>query len=367
MSTTPAEARATELAITTIDLSPENHIARLHRAVIGPVGADYYLPVLARLDMRDQAIPIWNWAACLCTLNWMVFRGLWAPALSYIAVVLGVAMAVLVLTQLAAPMADSIQWSLWAGAMTLALLVPGLFGNAWLYAVYRKRLARALSGTASVQDACAMLNRQASSYSRLIWIVLVNLILAGLLLAAWLALPTRHRQGPVDGDVVSAVPAVSAAAAGASAASAPAQAVIATPASVAASAPVRNAALTAPAIQAPQASEMRRSTRFGETPRTPVDIAPRAALSDAAPARAAAKEATGRFIINVGLFAQDDNARRAAAKLRDAGLPVITQELQRASGSLTQVRAGPFATRTEAGDAAQKIRALQLDAVVIRQ
>ena len=69
----------------------------------------------------------------------------------------------------------------------------------------------------------------------------------------------------------------------------------------------------------------------------------------------------------MGLFAQDDNARRAAAKLREAGLPVVTQELQRASGSVTRVRAGPFSTRAEADDAAQKIRALQLDAVVTRQ
>ncbi len=143
MSTTPDQTSSTQLAITTIDQSPESHVARLHRAVIGPVGTDYYLPVLARLDMRDQAIPIWNWAACLSTLNWMVFRGLWTPALVYVAAVLGVAMAVLGLTQLATPVADSIQWSLWAGALTLALLVPGFFGNAWLYAVYRKRLANA--------------------------------------------------------------------------------------------------------------------------------------------------------------------------------------------------------------------------------
>ena len=72
-------------------------------------------------------------------------------------------------------------------------------------------------------------------------------------------------------------------------------------------------------------------------------------------------------MINVGLFAQDDNARRAAVKLREAGLTVVTQELQRASGSLTQVRVGPFATRADADDAAQKIRALKLDAVVARQ
>ena len=57
MSTTPDQTSSTQLAITTIDQSPESHVARLHRAVIGPVGTDYYLPVLARPDMRYHAIP----------------------------------------------------------------------------------------------------------------------------------------------------------------------------------------------------------------------------------------------------------------------------------------------------------------------
>ena len=122
-------------------------------------------------------------------------------------------------------------------------------------------------------------------------------------------------------------------------------------------------------VVAPLAPEMRRSTRFGETPRKAIAIPPRAAASEPAPppAKPTATKPTGRFIINVGLFAQDDNARRVTAKLREAGLPVVTQELQRASGSLTRVRAGPFATRAEADDAVQKIRALKLDAVVTRQ
>lgn len=391
MSTTADQTSSTELAITTIDRSPESHITRLHRAVIGPISADYYLPVLARLDMRDQAIPIWNWAACLSTLNWMVFRGLWTPALLYVAAVLGAAMAVLGLTQLAAPVTDSIQWSLWAGAVTLALLVPGFFGNAWLYAVYRRRLTNALSGTASVQDACVLLGRQASSRPRLAWIVLVNLVLAALVLASWLALPSRHRQGPVDGDLVSAAtPAVFAA----RAASAPTQASAAvadlpapasstalavpvpagpasdaavTASSAAASTPVGAAVVPAPAIRPPPVPEMRRSTRFGEAPRAALAGPARAAPSDAAPTMPAADKPTGRFMINVGLFAQDDNARRVQARLVDAGLPVVSQELQRASRTLTRVRVGPFTTRADADDAAQKIRALKLDAIVTRQ
>jgi DedD protein len=90
-------------------------------------------------------------------------------------------------------------------------------------------------------------------------------------------------------------------------------------------------------------------------------------VTDATPAPAAEKQPVTGFVINVGLFAQDDNARRVQARLNEAGLPVFTQELQRASGSLTRVRVGPYTGRAEADDAAQKIRALQLDAVATRQ
>lgn len=410
MSSTPDPTITTALVTTTIDQSPQSHIERLHRAAIGPVGTDYYLPVLARLDTRDQAIPIWNWAACLCTLNWMVFRGLWTPALLYIGALLGAALAVLGLTQLATPVADSIEWSLWAGVVTLALLVPGFFGNAWLYAVYRKRLASALSGTASVQDACAMLDRQASSRPRLAWIAAANLVLAGLMLAIWLALPSPPRPAPVDGDrvVPAAQPASGAAtgpdAAGNATAQAPSGPVgVATPVSAAEPTPAPAAVASAPSApeialaagetasasqsvpasasagtvaaqalpdKAPPAPELRRSTRFGAAPRTPV-AGPMIATSDAAPGPAAALAAqsaqTGQFQVNVGLFAQDDNARRVHARLRDAGLPVHLQSLQRPGRILTRVRVGPFATRAQAQAAAQKIRALQLDAVVARQ
>ncbi len=74
----------------------------------------------------------------------------------------------------------------------------------------------------------------------------------------------------------------------------------------------------------------------------------------------------GNYLINVGLFAQGDNARRAFERLRAAGLPATTQELQRGNNSLTRVRVGPFASRGQADAAAEQIRALQLDAVVIR-
>ena len=73
------------------------------------------------------------------------------------------------------------------------------------------------------------------------------------------------------------------------------------------------------------------------------------------------------FYINVGLFAQDSNAQKAHAKLRDADLPAFTQELETANGKRTRVRAGPFDTQLDANAAAKKIRGLGLEAVVFKQ
>jgi cell division septation protein DedD len=69
----------------------------------------------------------------------------------------------------------------------------------------------------------------------------------------------------------------------------------------------------------------------------------------------------------VGLFADADNARKAYAKMRVAGLPAVRQVIKTPKGATrTRVRSGPFASRAEAEQAADAIRALKLDAVVVR-
>ena len=69
----------------------------------------------------------------------------------------------------------------------------------------------------------------------------------------------------------------------------------------------------------------------------------------------------------MGLFAQDSNAQRAHAKLLAAGLAAFTQELDTPGGKRARVRVGPFNNRAQADDAAAKIRALELEAIVFRQ
>ena len=70
------------------------------------------------------------------------------------------------------------------------------------------------------------------------------------------------------------------------------------------------------------------------------------------------------FAINVGLFADEGNARRAEALLHEAGLQVEVQTLNTPKGPMTRVRVGPFPEREAAEEAATGIRALGLEAVV---
>lgn len=73
------------------------------------------------------------------------------------------------------------------------------------------------------------------------------------------------------------------------------------------------------------------------------------------------------YYINVGLFADEANARKAQARLLNEGLPAFRQELNVSSGRRIRVRVGPYPRRTEADAAAASIRSMGLEAVVFRQ
>ena len=90
---------------------------------------------------------------------------------------------------------------------------------------------------------------------------------------------------------------------------------------------------------------------------------PTPAMPKASAARAAS--VPGNYI-NVGLFADGNNARNAHAKLLAAGLPAFTQELKSGQRVLTRVRVGPFERRAQAADAIVQIHELQLDAELVK-
>ncbi|HSI54754.1 MAG: SPOR domain-containing protein [Ramlibacter sp.] len=80
------------------------------------------------------------------------------------------------------------------------------------------------------------------------------------------------------------------------------------------------------------------------------------------PASAAGK---GRFVVQVGAFADADKAREARLKVEKSGLKTYTQVADTADGKRTRVRVGPFGTKAEAEQAADKIKGLDLPANIL--
>ena len=84
-----------------------------------------------------------------------------------------------------------------------------------------------------------------------------------------------------------------------------------------------------------------------------------------APAPAATAAQEGRFIVQVGAFAEVEKAREARQKVERAGLKTYTQVVETKDGKRIRVRVGPLANRAEAEKAAARIRAVDLTASIL--
>lgn len=418
-----------------LDSPSDNAMAAMSRLALGPVNTDYYLKVFERFDDTGRTTTTWNWAACLCTLNWMLFRQLWGAALVYVAAAEGLALIVFGVGRSFLHWPVGIELGVLGAFAVLAFAVPGLYGNAILYADIRKRIARALAASRTVPEACALLEKQASSRKRLQVLVLANVVLGLAALIAYLALSpsdvkplalepavtvaqataaaqaasTTHPVGalpapeaeqtpptsPTPAAEATATPVAPPAPAAASApapvapapaADAPPAANVAAPKPTAppASAPPGAAKAFTPATKAstpkpaPPAASTRTPTAAASTPaptRREAASRPAASAKPKAPAAAASSADTALptvgtapgYYINVGLFAEEANARKTQARLLNEGLPAFRQELNNSKGRRIRVRVGPYATRAQADTAAEAIRAMALDAVVFKQ
>ncbi|MGQ0728804.1 SPOR domain-containing protein [Acidovorax sp.] len=432
-----------------LDSPSDNAMAAMSRLALGPVNTDYYLKVFERFDDTGRTTTTWNWAACLCTLNWMLFRQLWGAALVYVAAAEGLALIVFGVGRSFLHWPVGIELGVLGAFAVLAFAVPGLYGNAILYADIRKRIARALAASRTVPEACALLEKQASSRKRLQVLVLANVVLVLAALIAYLAL------SPSDVKPLALEPAVTVAQATAAAQAASATkpvgalpvpeaegaptpptpapevateppppaptpapqapAAAAAPKPALAPAPVASAPLAV--APAPAATAVQKSAEppapapsasataappaaKASTPKPAVPAAstraptPAASATATAPARrdaasraaaptkpktpASAASSTADtalptvgtapgYYINVGLFAEEANARKTQARLLNEGLPAFRQELNNSKGRRIRVRVGPYATRAQADAAAEAIRAMALDAVVFKQ
>jgi hypothetical protein len=171
------------------------------------------------------------------------------------------------------------------------------------------------------------------------------------------------------------------------AASAPAPVLAKAPAPAAprASTPAAAASKPAPAPaaapQAPAPAKTRASApaapaskATASTPAASKPARPAPAPAPASPAASAASDpelamvgSAPGFYINVGLFAEEANARKTQSRLLNEGLPAFRQPLESAKGPRIRVRVGPFASKSEADTAAQTIRGMGLEAVVFKK
>ena len=73
----------------------------------------------------------------------------------------------------------------------------------------------------------------------------------------------------------------------------------------------------------------------------------------------------GRFVVQVGAFADSAAARETRLKVEKLGLKTYTQVASTSAGNRIRVRVGPFASRGEADKALAKARSAGLTAVVL--
>lgn len=225
-------------------LSADNPLMpRLYQAAIGPLQTAYYQQQFERFDALGKPLPSWNWAAGCCTLGWMALRGLWRYAAVYAGVLLAVVALwwALDLNQLL-PRPAALALALLL--VLLAVLLPGLGGNALYHRQVRERTMQALTQSRTLGEAMTQLETQAPTPSRLQWATtghaLSALLVAGLVwgLSSWSAPSARTARpahnGPTQQDTARALAALSPAKAPAdAAASAPAAAPAATEAAMA--------------------------------------------------------------------------------------------------------------------------------------
>lgn len=74
--------------------------------------------------------------------------------------------------------------------------------------------------------------------------------------------------------------------------------------------------------------------------------------------------ATG-FVVQLGVYADAENAKLAVAKMKDAKLTVYTENIPIKSGNATRVRVGPFASRDKADAALAVVKLAGADGKIV--
>jgi len=122
--------------------------------------------------------------------------------------------------------------------------------------------------------------------------------------------------------------------------------------------PALAAAKTVATVAAAQAS----------APKASAELPTAAAAKASAPEVAAtpvADPAAGRFVVQVGAFADDVTVRQTRQKVEKLGLKTYTQEVNTEAGKRVRVRVGPFAAREEAAQVLNKLKGAGLPGALL--
>ena len=131
------------------------------------------------------------------------------------------------------------------------------------------------------------------------------------------------------------------------------------PALASAPAPVE----TKPAVKPPAEPKPEPKPEAKPAPK-PADSARAQALLEGKESAAKPAAAEGRFVVQVGAFAEVTAAREARQKVEKLGLKTYTQVVETSAGKRIRVRVGPFGSRGEADKAADKIKSAGLPSAV---
>ncbi len=161
--------------------------------------------------------------------------------------------------------------------------------------------------------------------------------------------PSAMAEAPAASPPVTAADAVAPAATTGSAASVPTSMPAVVPASAAAPA--------VPPAVTPAVKPAAKPAAVASSPSTPLPT-----THPAAPRAAEPAPAEGRFVVQVGAYADAATLRETRQKVEKLGLKTYTQVIENDTGKRTRVRVGPYATRAEAQAAAVKLKAAGLPA-----
>ena len=331
----------------------------LYKSVIGPVNQSYYLGVFAHFDGKGKAGILWHWPAFFSAFNWLVFRKMWGMAAGFSGLALFYLLAVYGFGKLVFGMSETTLEVLTGMALLFSFVLPGLYANAAYYRFCERTINSVLVTGVDAAEACGILAGRASTRRRLLGLVLLNVVVMAMLvmLVAWVTGAYR------DGKLWSM------------SAKLPSKmnpdAAAVNPSALTKSDKLLSVGAISLPVAPSSAAEPEAKLEAVLAPQNPASM-PTLVLEPALPpavpepVSSAARPVAQQYFIQVGAYANLQNARKTMTQLEAMGLDAGAAPVVVSDGRLTRIRVGPFNTRAEARKAADQIKAQGLPALFVK-